>query len=170
MAQPFRRTSSLCRTRRAIATICGVARSGDDSTPRPLPGGPAGVFHSHADRSRDLVLDPFAGSCVTGEIAERLDRKWVCVELLEDYVKGALGRFEREPGASGKPVGKVEDQGNYYRVPRPGILWNGAHGDPLAADGGAKRRLNGSPRTTSPIVATEKAPRQRSVTRKETQQ
>ena len=41
----------------------------------------------------DLVLDPFAGSCVTGMVAERLKRKWVCVELSETYLKGALGRF-----------------------------------------------------------------------------
>jgi len=34
----------------------------------------------------DLVLDPFAGSCVTGEVAERLGRRWVCVELLEEYL------------------------------------------------------------------------------------
>ena len=28
---------------------------------------------------------------------------------------------------------------NYYRIPRPGILWNGMDGDPLPSDGGAKR-------------------------------
>lgn len=41
----------------------------------------------------DLVVDPFAGSCVTGEVCEGLERKWVCCELSEDYLKGALGRF-----------------------------------------------------------------------------
>ncbi|MGH9526845.1 MAG: hypothetical protein ACRD2F_09240, partial [Terriglobales bacterium] len=33
--------------------------------------------------------------CVTGEVAERLRRKWTCVEMRDDYVQGALGRFER---------------------------------------------------------------------------
>ena len=33
----------------------------------------------------DIVVDPFAGSCVTGEVSERLGRKWACVELLEEY-------------------------------------------------------------------------------------
>ncbi len=87
----------------------------------------------------DTVFDPFAGSCVTGEVAERLDRRWLCVELIEDYLKGALGRFDRSPVANGKARTDPDDESNYYRVPRPGILWNGAHGDPLAADGGKNR-------------------------------
>jgi hypothetical protein len=104
----------------------------------------------------DIVVDPFAGSCVTGEVAERLDRKWMCVELIEDYLKGALGRFVREPAASGKPPADAKDNGNYYRVPRPGILWNGAHGAPLAADGGAKRQLSGTPKVPLEITAKKK--------------
>ncbi len=43
----------------------------------------------------DLVVDPFAGSCVTGEVCERLERKWVCIELVEDYLKGASARFKK---------------------------------------------------------------------------
>ncbi|MEX1829771.1 site-specific DNA-methyltransferase [Luteibacter sp. CQ10] len=42
----------------------------------------------------DTVLDPFAGSCVSGEVAESLGRKWICCELREDYLLGALGRFQ----------------------------------------------------------------------------
>ena len=34
-------------------------------------------------RPGDVVLDPFGGSCITGEVAERLGRKWVCAELVE---------------------------------------------------------------------------------------
>ncbi len=41
----------------------------------------------------DVVLDPFAGSCVTGEVAEQMGRRWICCELSEEYVKGAKGRF-----------------------------------------------------------------------------
>ena len=43
---------------------------------------------------RELVFDPFAGSCVTGEVAERLGRRWICAELVEAYLEGAKGRFE----------------------------------------------------------------------------
>ena len=41
----------------------------------------------------DVVLDPFAGSCVTGEVAERMGRKWICCEISGEYVEGAKGRF-----------------------------------------------------------------------------
>lgn len=42
----------------------------------------------------DTVLDPFAGSNVTGEAAERLGRRWVSIELAEEYVRGSRFRFE----------------------------------------------------------------------------
>ncbi len=84
----------------------------------------------------DLVFDPFAGSCVTGEVAERLSRNWVCAELVKEYLDGALGRFER-PSVVERP--SPQDDNAYYRVPRPGLLWNGADPIPLAKDGGKTR-------------------------------
>jgi len=42
----------------------------------------------------DLILDPFAGSNVTGEAAERLNRQWFAFELMEGYLKGSRFRFE----------------------------------------------------------------------------
>lgn len=47
----------------------------------------------------DLVLDPFAGSCVTGEVCDRLDRRWICCELDKDYLLGAASRFAQEDTA-----------------------------------------------------------------------
>lgn len=41
----------------------------------------------------DLVLDPFAGSNVTGEACERLGRKWLAVELSQEYVTTSAFRF-----------------------------------------------------------------------------
>lgn len=87
----------------------------------------------------DFVVDPFAGSCVTGEVCERIDRKWACIELLPEYCEAALGRFVRRPKETGKPVANPEDPSNFYRVPRPGILWNGHDGEALPKDGGKKR-------------------------------
>lgn len=89
--------------------------------------------------SGDLVVDPFAGSCVTGEVCERLGRKWACIEMLDEYCEAALGRFERDPQDTAKPVTSPDDPSNYYRVPRPGILWNRETGDPLQEDGGKTR-------------------------------
>jgi DNA modification methylase len=42
----------------------------------------------------DLVLDPFAGSCTTGEVAENLGRRWICFDLEKDYLESAKFRFE----------------------------------------------------------------------------
>ena len=88
----------------------------------------------------DVVVDPFAGSCVTGEVSERLGRRWICAELVEEYLAGALGRFQKS--ASGEAVAKLskeEDEANYYRIPRPGILWNERPDEPLQVDGGKVR-------------------------------
>jgi site-specific DNA-methyltransferase (cytosine-N4-specific) len=42
----------------------------------------------------DLVVDPFAGSNVTGQVAESLDRRWVAIEIDRDYLEGSAIRFE----------------------------------------------------------------------------
>ena len=41
----------------------------------------------------DLVIDPFAGSNTAGEVAERLGRRWVGMELLEEYLEASKFRF-----------------------------------------------------------------------------
>jgi site-specific DNA-methyltransferase (cytosine-N4-specific) len=87
----------------------------------------------------DTVVDPFGGSCVTGEVCERLGRRWVCIDNCEEYLHGALGRFEQPPKA-GSAL-DPEAQSNFYKVPRPGILWNGNQYDTLPEDGGQKRRI-----------------------------
>lgn len=43
-----------------------------------------------------VVLDPFAGSCTTGEAAERLRRRWIGFDLRSDYLDGAHFRFEKD--------------------------------------------------------------------------
>jgi len=45
----------------------------------------------------DVVLDPFAGSNVTGEAAEKLKRYWISFEIKEEYVKGSMLRFFDTP-------------------------------------------------------------------------
>lgn len=44
----------------------------------------------------DLVIDPFAGSNVTGAVCNANDRRWVGVELEPKYVAGSLVRFETD--------------------------------------------------------------------------
>ncbi len=41
-----------------------------------------------------LVLDPFAGSNVTGMVAQEHKRRWIAVEVNETYVAGSMLRFD----------------------------------------------------------------------------
>jgi site-specific DNA-methyltransferase (cytosine-N4-specific) len=41
----------------------------------------------------DLVLDPFAGSNMTGAVAEANARRWLSVELDPEFVRGSVGRL-----------------------------------------------------------------------------
>ena len=41
----------------------------------------------------DIVLDPFAGSNTTGAVAERLHRRWIAVEIVEEYLRASKFRF-----------------------------------------------------------------------------
>lgn len=79
----------------------------------------------------DFVIDPFGGSCVTGEVCERLERKWLCIELNEEYLIGAKFRF---------PVQKKQGSEMKYSIPNPSALWDNNEDEPLREDGCIKRR------------------------------
>ena len=79
----------------------------------------------------DVVLDPFAGSCVTGEVAEALGRKWIACELEKEYLRGARGRFETPP--------RIPTLSKPYSVYPPATLARTETEEPLAANGGAER-------------------------------
>jgi len=83
----------------------------------------------------DLVVDPFAGSCVTGEVAQSLKRRWACCELDENYLKGAMSRF-----SSAKHKLSRGDAAPYQIHP-PCSLNDAADSSPLPKDGGSRRRL-----------------------------
>jgi site-specific DNA-methyltransferase (cytosine-N4-specific) len=89
----------------------------------------------------DLVIDPFGGSCVTGEVCERLRRRWVCIETREDYLEAALGRFERPPEPQQEWMFDPSGEGSTYRLHHPAARWS-RHEEPLEEDGGKKRRIN----------------------------
>ena len=40
-----------------------------------------------------MILDPFSGSNTTGYIAEKLKRKWISIEINEDYAYESIIRF-----------------------------------------------------------------------------
>lgn len=57
--------------------------------PRALPE----FFIRFLTDAEDTVLDPFAGSNVTGEACELLGRNWMSFELIEEYLRASLFRF-----------------------------------------------------------------------------
>jgi site-specific DNA-methyltransferase (cytosine-N4-specific) len=81
----------------------------------------------------DTVLDPFGGSCVTGAVAEALGRKWVCCEMSEEYLNGALARF------TPRPAPLLKDRPVNYEIAPPCAVTVDEDDVPLFADGGAKR-------------------------------
>lgn len=81
----------------------------------------------------DLVLDPFGGSCVTGAVAEALDRRWVCCEMSEEYLNGALARF------TPTVLPLLKDRPGSYEIAPPCAVAVRDEDAPLFADGGAAR-------------------------------
>jgi site-specific DNA-methyltransferase (cytosine-N4-specific) len=50
-------------------------------------------FINFLTRPGNLVVDPFAGSNMVGQVAERLKRRWLSVEINHEYVVGSRSRF-----------------------------------------------------------------------------
>ena len=105
--------------------------------PARFPADLPGCFVRMLTDPGDIVVDPFGGSCVTGEVCQRLGRSWQCIDLSREYLEGAVSRFHRE--APEKAVADLGVESNYYRVPRPGLFWSDAAEDRLPEDGGKKR-------------------------------
>ncbi len=65
-------------------------------TPHParMNAGLIKFFIDFLTDKNDLVLDPFAGSNTTGYIAEKSNRKWVSIEINEDYAFDSIIRFD----------------------------------------------------------------------------
>jgi DNA modification methylase len=86
----------------------------------------------------DVVLDPFAGSCLTGAVAQTLNRKWICGEIRPEYLTGAMGRFQK--GVEYEPP---STPANGYRVPTM-KEFDGQATDTLLKNGGKKTKSVGS--------------------------
>jgi len=61
--------------------------------PARMPEDVASFFIKFLTEEKDWVMDPFAGSNVTGAVAEKLKRQWISVEPNETYASGSIERF-----------------------------------------------------------------------------
>lgn len=64
-------------------------------TPHParFPAALPEFFIKFLTDPEDLVVDIFGGSGTTGEVAERLGRRWRTIDVDLDYVRGSLLQF-----------------------------------------------------------------------------
>lgn len=75
-------------------TLC--KEQGLNIHPARFPAALPEFFVKFLTGESDVVLDPFAGSNTTGAVAERLNRRWLAMDAVEEYLKGSRNRF---PGA-----------------------------------------------------------------------
>ena len=61
--------------------------------PARFPAAIPEFFIKYLSREDDLVADPFAGSFTTAAIAEKLNRRWIGIERIRQYIEGAAFRF-----------------------------------------------------------------------------
>ncbi len=59
----------------------------------------------------DLVLDPFAGTGTTLYVAEKLNRRWIGIEINEEYVRYAMDRFTKNLPIRPEKTEKLEEIG-----------------------------------------------------------
>lgn len=105
--------------------------------PARFPAGIPTFFIRMLTDPDDLVFDPFAGSCVTGEVSERMGRKWICCDTEEDYVKGAIGRFSAQNLQGAKDTSSKRN-GSYEIYP-PHLFLLDEKSSSLIQDGGEQR-------------------------------
>ena len=102
MRERYRPTFCKSPIPKATACILRLCReNGMKPTPARYPAGLPEFFIKMLTDEGDLVVDPFAGSNVTGEVCERLNRNWIAVDVGEDYLEGSRFRFngKREAGS-----------------------------------------------------------------------
>jgi len=61
--------------------------------PARMPPRLAEFFIKFLTKKNDIVMDPFAGSNVTGCVAEKLNRRWRCIEKNKVYARASRARF-----------------------------------------------------------------------------
>lgn len=100
---------------RAYADYC--RRRGYPRHPATFPTQIPEFFIRMLTNEDDLVIDPFAGSCTTGVVCERLSRRWVCIDRVRGYLLGARERFNEDV----KPSNTSHIP---YRIQKLDALWH----------------------------------------------
>jgi DNA modification methylase len=62
--------------------------------PARFPPALPGFFIKLLTDPGDLVADPFAGSNTTGKVAENFGRRWLGMDLVQQYMEASKARFD----------------------------------------------------------------------------
>lgn len=89
----------IANTRSTDAFSVACRDAGITPHPARMPEGLVAFYTEFLTEPGDLILDPFAGSCTTGAVAESLGRRWVGIEVQESYVEQAKLRFKSKSKA-----------------------------------------------------------------------
>jgi len=65
--------------------------------PAPFPEELVETLMINTTDERDIVLDPYFGSGTVGVVAQKLNRKFIGIELNEEYIKVAKNRLLQKP-------------------------------------------------------------------------
>jgi len=83
--------------------------------PARMPDSIPEFFIKFLTEPGDIVLDPFAGSNVTGGVSEKLGRKWISIEKEYEYAESSIARFDRADVTQSHPL-KHEKNGGETRA------------------------------------------------------
>jgi DNA modification methylase len=75
--------------------------------PARFPQGLPEFFIKFLTDENDLVIDIFGGSNTTGQVAEKLNRKWLSFELSQEYVATSVFRFTNDVTTSKDSYNKI---------------------------------------------------------------
>jgi DNA modification methylase len=92
-------------TRSADTYIHRCRAAGLPVHPARFPPAIPDFFIRFLTQPGQLVLDPFAGSNVTGQVAEQHDRRWLSIEVNAEYVAGSGLRFPVSSDRCGSAAG-----------------------------------------------------------------
>lgn len=84
---------SISNTNSNDSYIVKCRKKGIQPHPARMPEKLVSFFVDYLTDPGDLVLDPFAGSNTTGYVAEMKKRKWISLEIMQEYAKQSKLRF-----------------------------------------------------------------------------
>lgn len=72
----------------------GCKSNGLKMHPARFPDSIPEFFINLLTEKGDLIIDPFAGSNTTGSISEKMERQWIAIDRVEEYLEGSKYRFK----------------------------------------------------------------------------